>query len=33
MKGGRVYEKILEFLASQDDVKILPGIDLVKILK
>jgi len=33
MKGGRVYEKILEFLASQEDVKILPGIDLVKILK
>jgi len=33
MKGGRMYEKILEFLTSQDDVKILPGKDLVKILK
>ena len=33
MKGGRVYVEILEFLTSQEDVKILPGIDLVKILK
>tara|TARA_Y100001936_G_scaffold3530_1_gene3266 strand:- start:17 stop:784 length:768 start_codon:yes stop_codon:yes gene_type:complete len=33
MKGGRMYEKILEFLTSQDDVKILPGKELVKILK
>ena len=33
MKGGRFYRKILEFLTSQEDVKILPGIDLVKILK
>jgi len=33
MKGGRMYEKILEFLTSLDDVKILPGKDLVKILK
>jgi peptidoglycan/xylan/chitin deacetylase (PgdA/CDA1 family) len=33
MKGGRVYGKILEFLVSQDDVKILSGKDLVKILK
>ena len=33
MKGGRMYEKILEFLTSQDDVKILSGKDLVKILK
>ncbi|MDC0041323.1 hypothetical protein OAJ50_01210 [Candidatus Nitrosopelagicus sp.] len=33
MKGGRMYEKILEFLDSEDDVKILPGKDLVKILK
>lgn len=33
MKGGRMYEEILEFLTSQDDVKILPGKDLVKILK
>ena len=30
MKGGRMYEKILEFLTSQEDVKILPGIDVVK---
>ena len=28
MKGGRVYSKILEFLTSQDDVKICRGIDL-----
>jgi len=33
MKGGRMYEKILRFLTSQDDVKILCGKDLVKILK
>ena len=33
MKGGRVYKQILEFLASQDDVEIKRGIDLVKILK
>ena len=33
MKRGRMYEKILEFLTSQDDVKILSGKDLVKILK
>ena len=33
MKGGRMYEKILEFLTSQDDVKILPGNELVKILE
>jgi len=33
MKGGRMYGKILEFLTSQEDVKILPGKDLVKILK
>ena len=32
MKGGRMYQKILEFLTSQDDVKIMRGIDLVKIL-
>jgi len=32
MKGGRMYKQILEFLTSQDDVKIMPGIDLVKIL-
>ena len=33
MKGGRKYKEILEFLASQDDVKVLPGQDLVKILE
>ena len=32
MKGGRMYPKILEFLTSQDDVKILRGVDLVKII-
>ena len=32
MRGGRMYKQILEFLTSQDDVKILRGIDLVKIL-
>ena len=30
MKGGRMYEKILEFLTSQNDVKILSGKNLVK---
>ena len=33
MKGGRIYGKILEFLTAQEDVKILPGKELVKILK
>ena len=33
MKGGRMYKQILEFLTSQEDVKILPGKELVKILK
>ena len=33
MKGGRMYEKILEFLVSQEDVKILPGKELIKILE
>jgi len=33
MKGGRMYEKILEFLTSQDDVQIVPGKELVGILK
>ena len=33
MIGGRMYEKILEFLTSQDDVKILPGRDLIKNLE
>ena len=33
MKGGRMYEEILEYLTSQDDVKILSGKDLIKVLK
>ena len=33
MKGGRIYGEILEFLTSQDDVKIMPGKELVKILE
>ena len=33
MKGGRMYTKVIEFLTSQDDVKIMSGIELVKILK
>jgi len=33
MKGGRMYEKILEFLSSQEDVKMFKGIDLVKFIK
>ena len=32
MKGGRMYKKILEFLVSEEDVKILSGQELVKIL-
>ena len=32
MKGGRTYEKIVEFLTSQNDVKIVRGIDLVEII-
>ena len=30
MKGGRMYKKILEFLISQEDVRICRGIDVVK---
>ncbi len=33
MKGGRMYKKIIEFLANQKDVKILRGIDLVEKIK
>ena len=33
MKGGRMYKKILEFLTSQNDVKIMSGVELIKILK
>ena len=32
MKGGRMYSKILQYLVSQDDVKILRGADLVEII-
>ena len=32
MKGGRMYEKILEFLSLQEDVKILRGKDITKTL-
>lgn len=32
MKGGRMYEKIIEFLTSQEDVKIVRGIDLAEIV-
>ena len=28
MKGGRMYEKILEFLSNQEDVKMVSGIEL-----
>jgi len=33
MKGGRMYGKILEFLSSQDDVKLFNGLNLAKFLK
>lgn len=33
MKGGRKYKDILEFLVSQDDVKILRGMDVVDIIQ
>ncbi|HZI71463.1 MAG TPA: hypothetical protein VFD60_09915, partial [Nitrososphaeraceae archaeon] len=33
MKGGRMYEKILEYLTSEDDVKVSTGIDLTRIIK
>jgi len=33
MKGGRMYSKILEFLTSQDDVRICKGIDLALMVK
>ena len=32
MKGGRMYEKILEILSLQEDVKILRGKDITKTL-
>jgi len=33
MKGGRMYKKILEYLTSQDDVRICKGIDLALMVK
>ncbi|MGI0081709.1 MAG: hypothetical protein ACREAF_02000 [Nitrosopumilaceae archaeon] len=33
MKGGRMYKKILEYLTSQDDVKICRGIDIAQMIK
>lgn len=33
MKCGRMYVKILEYLTSQDDVKIVRGIDLARIVQ
>jgi peptidoglycan/xylan/chitin deacetylase (PgdA/CDA1 family) len=33
MKGGRMYDKILEYLVSQDDVSIKKGIDLANMIK
>jgi hypothetical protein len=32
MKGGRMYQHILEFLTSQQDVKICKGIDLARMV-
>ena len=32
MKGGRMYKKILEYLTSQDDVRVSKGIDLTRII-
>ena len=33
MKGGRMYSKILEYLTSQDDVRVCKGIDLALMVK
>jgi hypothetical protein len=33
MKGGRMYGKILEYLTSQEDVKVSRGIDLTRMIK
>jgi hypothetical protein len=33
MKGGRMYKRILEYLTSQDDVRVSRGIDLTRIIK
>ena len=32
MKGGRMYKKILEYLTSQNDIRVCRGIDLAKII-
>jgi hypothetical protein len=32
MKGGRIYEKILEFLAGQEKIMVKRGIDLANII-
>jgi peptidoglycan/xylan/chitin deacetylase (PgdA/CDA1 family) len=32
MKGGRMYSQVLEYLASQDDVRIMRGIDLAEMI-
>lgn len=32
MKGGRMYPKVLEYLASQDDVRVMRGIDLAEMV-
>jgi len=32
MKGGRMYENIIEFLTSQEDVKLVRGIDLAELI-
>ena len=32
MKGGRMYKEILEYLTSQDDVRIGRGIDLAEMI-
>ena len=33
MKGGRMYNKILEYLVSQDDISINKGIELANVIK
>jgi hypothetical protein len=32
MQGGRMYRQVVEYLASQSDVKVFRGIDLAKYL-
>lgn len=33
MKGGRMYSEVLEYLTSQDDIKISRGIDITKMIR